>query len=188
MAAFYYLISTLPMLSCGEVPMLTCDEFLAACTEFVSNKEMQDLQELTLVPPEEYDGNNPTAYAWYEWETCLRNALVQLRTKGKGPEGEKFLREETNFFSEIPKGVQEAFNKTSPLEMEDALDKVRWSKLNDMEVGHSFDFAILCVYKLKLMLGEKQRLLDEDQGSGNYDAIVDHIYGKATVAPKQIEA
>lgn len=161
---------------------------MAACTDFLSVKEMAELQELSLIPPEQYAGKTKTVSAWYDWETCLRNALVQLRSKGKGAEGEKFLRQENDFFSEISKGVQEAFNKSTPLEMENLLDKMRWAELDDLAVGHDFDFAILCIYKLKIMICEKQLLLDKNNGSDNFDDIIEQIYGKALVAPMQIEA
>lgn len=187
MAKFYYLLSSLPLLSYGNAPPLNCGEFIDACTDFLSANEINELQMLQLVPPDDYSGNDATVAAWYEWETGLRNALVNLRGKGKGQEAEKYLREEKDFFSEIGPGAQEAFNKQSPLEMEQNLDKMRWNKLDDMEVGHIFDFALLVIYKIKLMLCEKQQLPEKEKGSENFDHIVEDIYQKAKIAPMQIE-
>ncbi len=189
MAAFYYLVSSLPMLFHAEVPLMPSNEFLAACADFLSDIEMKELNELSLIPPEDYsETSNSAAVAWYAWEVCLRNALVNLRTKGKNAEGENFLREEADFFSEIDKGTLEAFNKSTPLETENALDKLRWTKLDDMEVGHTFDFFTLCVYKLRLMLCEKQTLLNKEEGSVNFDKIVEDIYKKSQIHPMQIKA
>jgi uncharacterized protein DUF2764 len=189
MAAFYYLVSSLPMLFPGEAPLMSAEEFMLTCTDFLSVIEMDKLRALSLIPPEDYtEFTNPATVDWYDWETCFRNALVHLRGKEKGTEIEKFLREERDFFSEIEKGVVEAFNKSTPLEMEDTLDKLRWDKLNDMEVGHMFDFEKLCIYKLKLMLCEKQTLLNKTKGSDNFDMIVEHIYKQHPASPLQVEA
>ena len=193
MAAFYYLVSSLPMLAHGEAPLISEEEFVAACGDSLSFTELQELNALSLVPPEDYTDSAAThSVAWYDWETCLRNALVALRGKGKGKgkgsDSEKFLRSEADFFSEIEKGVQESFNKPTPLEMENALDKLRWNRLDDMEVGHMFDFYKLCIYKLRLMLCEKQTLLNKEKGSDNFDEIVKHIYGQHPASPMEIEA
>lgn len=189
MAAFYYLISSLPMLTFGETPRVSSEEFLSACTDFVSAIELKELKELSLIPPEDYSWSaNQTAIFWYQWETCLRNVLVHLRLKSKGGEWEKYLRAELDFFSEIEKGVQEAFNKSNPLEMENALDRLRWGRLDDMESGHMFDFCKLCIYKLRLLLCEKQGLLNTEKGSRNFDQIVKYIYEQNPVSPRQIKA
>lgn len=189
MAAFYYLVSSLPMLFLGETPKLSSDEFLAACTDFLTADEINELKKLSLVPPEDYlMSTNLSAIYWYNWETCLRNSLVHLRAKGRSKDPETFLREEADFFSEIEKGVQEAFSKSSPLETEKALDRLRWGRLDDMEVGHMFDFCKLCVYKLRLMLCEKQSLLNKEKGSDNFDEIVKYIYDQNPGSPRQIEA
>lgn len=188
MAAFYYLISSLPMLYRGEAPAISIEKFIASCVDFLTSEEMEELNALSLVPPEDYNRVAfPHSAVWYDWETCLRNALVYLRGKGKAAESEKFIREEADFFSEIDKGVQESFNKSTPLEVENALDNLRWSRMDDMEVGHIFDFRKLCVYKLKLMLCEKQALLNREKGSDNFDRIVTHIYGQRYAAPTDIE-
>jgi hypothetical protein len=177
------------MLSPGEQPMLSSEDFLASCKDALSASEFDILENLALLPSERNTTCKTSAVEdWYVWETCLRNALVHMRTKGKAADSEKFIRPELDFFSEIEKGVQEAFGKPTPLEMENALDKLRWSRLDEMEVGHVFDFTKLCVYKLKLMLCEKLNLLDKEKGSENFDNIINHIYGEAQIAPVQIEA
>lgn len=177
MGQFYYLVSSLPMLSHGEKPLISSEEFMASCSDILSDSQIHELGLLSLVPEEEIsDSANVATTAWNNWETCLRNALVALRSKGKGVDSEKFLRHEFDFFSEIVNGAQDAFQKSTPLEMENALDKLRWSRLDNMEVGHMFDFHFLCIYKLKLMLCEKQNLLDKSRGSENFDKIIEHIY------------
>jgi len=187
MASFYYLISSLPLLKLGEIPLLDTAEFLAASEGFLTDDEILEIQSLSLVPPK----NPPlgeTSALWFEWETCLRNALIRVRDQGKNIDSEKFIRHETDFFSEISTGVHEAFSKPTPLEMENALDKLRWSKLDTMEVGHMFDFTRLCIYKIKLMLCEKQNLRKSETGSSHFDEIVECIYEKEQVAPIEIEA
>ena len=111
-----------------------------------------------------------------------------MRGKGKGRYAENQIRDELDFFSEIEKGVQDAFSKSTPLEMENALDVLRWQRLENIETGHVFDFTNLSVYKLKLMLCEKYSVLNKEKGAESFDKLVDYIYQQGTVAPIQLEA
>ena len=182
MAQFYYLISSLPMLSLDETPSIDSAKFLDSCDGFVLPEELETLTELALHPSDPPSDN--ILEEWSNWETLLRNQLVLKRSKQGG---EKYLHEENGTFSEILKGVQEAYLKADPLEREDYLDQLRWARLEDLEVGHEFDFRKLCIYKIKLMLCEKRMNRGKEKGSTNYDDIINTIYGVSQVDPLQIE-
>lgn len=184
MAQFYYLISSLPMLTFDEVPSIDTPKFLDFCDGFVLPEELEALTELSL-SPSDLDGGSRVS-EWSVWETLLRNRLVIKRGK-PGVDTDKYLRNESDCFSEIDKGVQEAYLKSDPLEREDLLDQMRWTRLEDLEVGHEFDFKKLCLYKIKLMLCEKRTGRNKDRGSDNYDNIIETIYGVNPTDPPQIE-
>jgi hypothetical protein len=178
MAVFYYLISSLPMLSYDETPKITSEKFLESCEDSLSANNFSELRNIQLVPPGDYSFfSNKEVRKWYDWDTSLRNALVRLRAGKSAFEPENDLRAERDFFSEIAKGAQEAMSRTSPLEKEEYLDRMRWSRLTDLETGHNYDFSILCIYRLKLLLCEKRQHWDRVRGNENFDKIIDKIYG-----------
>ena len=182
MAQFYYLISSLPMLELDEVPNVNSTGFLELCADFVSPVQSEILAGLSLVPNKD-DDSFPE---WNRWETMLRNRLALHReafVKGAS----NFTREEKDYFAEVEKIVQDAYLKDNPLEREDFLDRMRWARLEDLEVGHEFDFMKLCTYRLKLLLCEKRRNRDKEHGSSNYDRIVSDIYGDKA-EPLELEA
>ena len=182
MAQFYYLISSLPMLTLDEKPSIDSAKFLDSCNGFVLPEELETLSDLALHPSDSNSCN--VIEEWSNWETLLRNQLVLKRAKQGS---EKYLHEEHDTFSEIVKGVQEAYLKADPLEREDYLDQLRWTRLEDLEVGHEFDFRKLCIYKIKLMLCEKRINRSREKGSENYDDIINTIYGSNHLDPPQIE-
>jgi hypothetical protein len=149
-------------------------EFLDACADWLPDDAMERIRELTLLPPEDIRKGDSAIDRWNVWETRLRNALAARRSRRDGGGGdraaEKYLRENLDFFSEIEDGVQEAFSKSSPLEREDVLDKLRWRALEDIESGHDFDFDKLCVYKLKLLLLAKRASRNTAKGEENLEA------------------
>ena len=63
----------------------------------------------------------------------------------------------------------EAFAAENPLEREKLLDYGRWTKLEELELGHRFDFDVLCAYKLKLEILLKWKARSADQAAGNLD-------------------
>ena len=184
MAQFYYLISSLPMLTLDESPSIDLSGFMDSCVDSLSPDEFQSLEALSADPGDLSD--DCALPEWNIWETVLRNQLVHKRIK-PGNGGEKYLHEEYDTFAEIIKGVQEAYLKSDPLERENYLDQLRWSELENLEVGHEFDFRKLCIYKIKLMLCEKRKSRSREKGSENYDDIIETIYGINPLDPPQIE-
>jgi len=172
------------MLTLDESPLIDSLKFLDSCSDFISPEDFEILTNLS-ISPDDLTTDSPIP-EWSIWETLLRNRLVTKRGKS-GSGADKYLHEEMDSFSEIEKGVQEAYLKSDPLEREDYLDQMRWTKLEDLEVGHDFDFKKLCIYKMKLMLCEKRLGRNREKGSRNYDDIVETIYGVNPLDPPQIE-
>ena len=62
------------------------------------------------------------------------------------------------------------------------IDRIRWSHLDDLECGHDFDFAGLCVYRCKLAILEKYRERKAEQGRENFNRAVERISSAAGAA------
>ncbi len=176
MAAYYYLASSLPMLQLENEPPLTTEEFMSACGNWVSKSELATLERLGLVPSPELAAAGGMAEKWNDWETALRDQLVRTRAGRSADAIDKYVREGCDWYSEIERGIQEAFSRPNPLAREQAIDSLRWKQLDDLETGHQFDIDFLSIYKVKLMLMEKRAGRDAGRGRENLEKIVDEIY------------
>lgn len=180
MPSHYYIVSTLPMLLPGGECPFPPGDFIARLRGFVSDYELGQLEQLSLLPPKDIPANvHPAIASWYDWETALRNAMVHIRQKASdaGGDSRRHLRSGGGSYSEIGQALSEAFGKHNPLETENILDSLRWHRLEEIECGHHFDFVKLCVYKLKLQICYKQGLRDNERGAKLFDQIADGIYG-----------
>lgn len=172
MAEYYYLVSSLPMLMPDMEPLISSQEFMEQCSDWLNAGEMNTLETLRLIPEVASDDACGTVPAlWNDWETNLRNRLAKNRAD-TGQDAEGVQREEQQVYGEIEQGVMEACNQNDPQEKEKTLDNLRWSFLNDLEGAHQFDFDTLCVYKLKLLLREKWTPRTVSTGRAKFDEIV----------------
>ncbi len=176
MASYYYLISSLSSLVLGEKPQLTLTDFMELCSEWVSSSEYEQLDSVSLIPSPESLPKNITVKKWEDWETCLKNQIVKLRAGDLKKDPSNYTQEEKDYFSEIERGVQEAFSAQDPYLKEKILDELRWNALSNLESGHQFDLSTLCIYKLRLMLCEKWLTREQEKGEKNLDDILAKFY------------
>ncbi len=156
MAEYHYLVSSLPMLMPDMEPVMNLEEFMDQCSDWLTVPQMARLEATGLVPASDFVFPAGSASAlWNDWETNLRNRLAANRVAGSGQDAESILHEEIDVYGEIEQGIQEAWAQNDPLEREKILDRIRWRFLDDLENGHLFDFDVICIYKLKLLIREK---------------------------------
>jgi len=168
--AYYYILSSLPMLRKGGPPPITSDYFLYSCAQMISEKTVAQLSSLKLLPEKETAlGRSSSAVKWYQWETDMRIRLAKFRAVSLGRE------QKGNGASDIDRSIEEVLSVPNPAEREKMLDSLRWKALDDLEFGHNFDFDSLCIYKIKLMLLEKWVGKDQRKGLENLDAILNKI-------------
>lgn len=170
MSRYYYLISSLPFLKAESEPPWRSEAFLTYCAGQVSPAVYRRLCALSEVPGEGATGE--LERKWYAFETALRNAAVQLRAQRTKREAATHLQAETAAFGYLAAAVSEAFAQ-HPLQLEKQLDRLRWRFLDDALAGHSFDFDVLAVYRLKLLLLEKRMHINAEEGSRQLDRFLD---------------
>ncbi|HPQ42163.1 MAG TPA: DUF2764 family protein [bacterium] len=158
----YYLVSSLPYLRFGEPAPLDSGLFFNMCRGFVSDSQLDRLQTLTLEPQEPPCCD--AASAWNQFETDLRNWTVRLRGQALRVDAERFLRPEGDLSAAMELQVTEALDQRTPVETEKRLDEMRWQTLENLRVGHDYDFEGLVVYRLKLAILEKWA--DHDRPAG----------------------
>jgi hypothetical protein len=171
--AYYYILSSLPMLRKEGPPPITSDYFLHSCSEMVSAKTVEKLMGLKLIPKKETGmGHSSSAVKWYQWETDMRIRLAKFRAVSLGREQKS---SQVTGASDIDRSIEEILSVPNPAEREKMLDNLRWKALEDLEFGHNFDFDSLCIYKIKLMLLEKWVGKDQGKGLENLNAILNKI-------------
>ncbi len=189
MPHYFYLGASLPSLKRDEASPLSVEAFLELCSKWVDPARLELLSKLGAVPSAE--GAIPKACAstheFLAWERALRSRLARQRA---GKLGRTELPSEDSaasdaYFVEFERLVQEVYAAPNPLERERLLDAARWRKLEDLELGHIFDFDNLCIYKLRLMLREKWSARQVQKGSANLDRAVDSIQQAAAAAKNE---
>lgn len=175
MSHYFYLGASLPMIKRDESPVLSVEAFLALCQDWVEPERVDFLRKLDLRPVEGLRIPAGSAVAEYlSWESAMRERLAKVRAAKLGREDFVVSDADGNFI-EAENLAQELHSAPNPLERERLFDNARWRKLEDMELGHIFDFDILCVYKLKLLLRSKWQARQQARGSANLDKAVEGV-------------
>ncbi len=178
MKQYYFLICSLPYIKLAEAPIISIGEFRTACKGHVSEKDMQLLDAVSLLPVKDSPFSpNSTIAQWLERDQTLRRRMAAYRTALKSEKSGRSAPK-TDPFSEIDRGIREAYAKPNPAEREKALDSLRWQWLDELELGHYFDLNKLFIYKLRLLIHEKWLRRNNETGYGNFERIVNIINSK----------
>jgi len=106
---------------------------------------------------------------WHDFEFGLRNELVKIRAKRRHKNAAAYLRNYLEVEPSFAHKLSEIVRQPQPLEVERALDTLRWNKLDELCFGHYFDIEFLFIYAQKLLIlkrwdiihsAERQQLLD----------------------------
>jgi hypothetical protein len=124
------------------------------CREQVSADDHAQLARISFAAPGPRPGDHPAWLAYASWETALRNELALQRALRLGLDPAPFLRD-APFYSGLAAQVKDMMGAGTPKAVETALDRRRWSRLEELE-GTQFDLGRLVVYRLKLLLLERR--------------------------------
>ena len=183
---FYYFCASLPSLTPGKSPKMSVADFDGLAREQVSPAEFELLRQCSLTvgrDPGESAGKPPVLAEMIRFEQYLRTRIAQRRSV-KEDDKAAALPDPAEYFSEVDLGVAQAAAAADPAEREKLIDRIRWRRLDDLEVGHEFDFEQLCIYRMRLSILDKYRSRNADAGREIFNAAVDRISSEAP-APEQ---
>lgn len=186
MTQHYYLVASLPMLFFDEAPPLASPAWLALCREHLAAAEYALLARVSFAAPGAREGDPAAWRAYASWETALRNELATARAQRLGLEPSPFLRP-APFAAGMAAIVKEALAAGTPLAVETALDRQRWSRLEELEAGTGFDLGRLVVYRLKLLLLERRARFRPEPGREAFAAEYASIVASAAAQPGNAE-
>jgi hypothetical protein len=173
-AQYYYLVSTLPMLSFDSEKYPAEGDFLDACAARMSQGEYRRLIHTQLEVEPDYQPQTEVQAWWYRQELALRNALVRVRAAALNRDAEENIRRtpegrELGDDPAIVGVVREAYSLDSPLRQEERLLQHRWQLLEEASVGHFFDLDTLVLYYLKLKILGRRSYFESERGSESFD-------------------
>lgn len=181
MKQYYFLICSLPYIKLAETPLISIGEFRTLCKGQVSEKDMQLLDAVSLLPVKDSPFSSSSAISqWQERDKTLRQRMAAYRTALKSEKSGRSAPK-TDLLSEIDRGIREAYTKPNPAEREKALDSIRWQWLDELELGHYFDINKLFIYKLRLLIHDKWLRRNNETGYGNFERIVNIINSRTLV-------
>ena len=174
--AYYYLVSQLPNISTAESKSalpLTSTSFREIAGRFITDKEKSILNGLSLVPPMELKATGSRFLdIWYEKERNLRCALAQIRAQKLKKDSFPLPAGCT---ADIISAARTAVGMDSPLSAEQFLYDYRLRLLDDLRPLDAFSIDAVYAYGIRLMLVERMRKFEVENGQTSYHKIYDTI-------------
>jgi len=159
---YYFFAASLPSLSIETPPPLSFERFLALCTEHLSSSDRAALDDML-------QGRGAASAfgfvrAWANKETQIRNAVVRHRATRARQDAAPHLRPQKGVDLFVEKRVSDAFARPSPAERELALDRLRWTVLDELAGFDPFTGPAILSYALKLKLAGRWAAMDPEKG------------------------
>ena len=173
---YYYLVSQLPNISASESKSslpLNGEQFRELASRFISEDEKKVLESLSLVPPMELESTGSAFLdAWYEKERNLRCALAQIRAQKMKKDS---IPLPAGCTADIISAARTAVGMDSPLSAEEFLYDYRLRLLNDLRPLDAFSIDAVYAYGLNLLLVERMKKFEVENGKTSYHKIYDTI-------------
>ncbi len=166
--SYYFLAASLPRLVMDESPVMTPDVLRTACLTTLSPGDFQALGDAL----DGHRGTHPFLRDWSARETQLRNAVARRRATRRHLDPSSWLRDHEGFDVSIEQQVDAAFQLSDPLQREQALDRLRWRLIEELQQTDAFSSRAILGYALKLKLALRWGNLDEAGGRERMDAVL----------------
>ena len=164
MSAYYYLVSSLPMLEFGGKIPVPYGEFLNRCHGQLDATDMKIIERARIGAFEDISDKCRVLKEWKEFETDIRNEIVRYRAAKFSKDPARYIRGDGYPNPFVAGFAHWAVNQDSPLEAELYLDRVRWNRIEELEKGHYFYIESLIAYALKLQILERWQTINKEGG------------------------
>ncbi len=186
----FYLIASLPALTFLQKPLITPEAFREVCEAQLGTSDARAAAWLCQVP--DMDGDAPThpfTARWMAREIQLRNAVARARAARRKTDAAGSIRPHTGFDNYIEDAVESAFDLSTPLEREQALDRLRWTLLDELAGVDPFAVTVVLAYAAKLRIAQRWAALDTEAALARVDNALsstgDDAHGRGTPDVKQ---
>lgn len=156
-----YLIACLPSLTFLQKPSITPEAFLALCEEYLGTADARAAA--LLCRDLDLGGETPAhpfAARWLDCEIQLRNAVAIARAARRNTDAADSIRPHKGFDTYIEDDVESAFDLATPLDREQALDRLRWAHLDELAGLDPLAVTVVLAYAAKLRIAQRWAALD----------------------------
>lgn len=171
-----YFAASLPELALGSTTELTLRGFVEDCRRMLDPGDAEEIAALIEGRPRE---GGSSAYAeWVQADIQLRNEVAKVRASRQpaATDERKFLRPHRGYRVWLDDAVQDALSRTSPLEREHALDRIRWTYAEELAASEeTFGQAFLIAYAIKLTLVHRWQAMSVEKGQARVDELLEQI-------------
>ncbi len=179
MDKYYYFAASLPMLSLeGKLPF-SKEVFLSDCQRLMDPQDFSLVRSLLEDDARPVDTNNAFYKEWVENVRKFRNEMVFYRAAKTSKDPYAYMRGTRYpepYFVEV---IEHASKSANPLSAEKMMDYVQWQFLDNLSVGHYFDFEFLMSYALKLKILERYDAFNSSKGKEAFDDMANEIVKKS---------
>ena len=159
---YVYFLAGLPRLQLTDPPPLTSAELLAAM-DGVARPDHRE--EVCAILQDRYgDVRHIAARRYLDLDTQLRNALARLRARRAGAEYDAGAHLHEGYDVRCEATGAHAAGLQDPLARELALDRFRWTLLDEIATMPAFGVQALFAYAFKLRLSEKWAAMSDERG------------------------
>ena len=168
---YYFLIASLPQLEIGKDAPMTVAFFDEIFKEHLSEKAQEKL--FAYEGKKDYPDTCQVYRKMALFENYLRVSIARRRAEKSGVPFS--AAEPDECYGEIDFGLAHAAGCTNPLEREYMIDRLRWAHLEELSLGHDFDFDALCIYRIQLFIVNKYAGFRTEAGTVNFSAALEKI-------------
>ncbi len=167
--SYYFLTASLPALSMDAMPEWSIDEFREQCRMHLRTPHLEAVEGLL-------DGGGSSTHSfvsdWRDRDTQLRNAIARNRASRRNQDLSPFVHSHDGFDLHTEDEVDAAFNRSTPVEREHAIDRLRWVLISDLEGTDEFSIRTIMGYALKLRIAHRWAAMDEEAGQTKADQLI----------------
>ncbi|HSR87918.1 MAG TPA: DUF2764 family protein [Pontiella sp.] len=168
--AYYSLVASLQSLRIGDEPPFTTEEYVENASQWVTGRETEILRKVLLQEPD--IAPCPLCKLIYDVECQIRNAVARHRGQKLGIDFKEYLQPHDGFVGEIETFVKDAYAQTDPVELEQHLDRGRWSLAEQLVGQNYFGFEKVLAYGIQLKIVERWHRMDVSAGKKNIEAVI----------------
>ena len=178
MGSYYYAIASLPFLEFTS-DLLPDPEDIFSLVAICGSAEDARIIRRAKIEPDFIHPADPLLKRFWRWENGLRNELARQRAQTLNKEV-LVHRDDAGSDGTAVAGLSDALKvvmqSDSPLEADEGLDRLRWSYLDELEIGQFFNLQQMIIYYLRLQILHRRRMLIADGGKKHYEAHYKIIY------------
>lgn len=164
-----YLLSSLPMLNLDTAPAVTVASFLSACRGELSEADADACEALLKDLP----SGHPFVKEWRDKDAVLRNAAARSRARAHGQDASRWLRPTADCDVMLEHLAETAFQTEDPMQREKALDRARWTAIEEIQGVDRLGLPRVFAYAVKLGMACKWHGLAQKAGREAFEKLTE---------------